>query len=374
MVVIRRLVIIGLMSMTFLATAAYAGEDTSPELLAQAKPAGGFDPATYFAGKTIRIIVGFRAGGGTDIQARHFATRWGDFLPGKPRFTVTNVTPDVAAMNLLYESKPDGLTLEMTASSYVSEQFTNPQAKFNIAKMRIIGTHNGSSSVMLARKDFPSATAREASGEKVLFRVGAESPDTGFAMRVAAMSQWLNIPVKFVSGLGGTAANLIALERGDVDGYLAGGGGGVWYSLPFIRPGWLKDGTVRAWAIMGPSTIKIGGNAELPTLNAPYVADLLKDPQQKQLYDLFARVDAQYGKIFMAPPGTPDSVVAALRTSYEALLADPAFRKKLEEIMGEPVALTRGDQVETELAKMVSDYAPNAKTFQQWIGWANERF
>jgi tripartite-type tricarboxylate transporter receptor subunit TctC len=367
MIVRRRLLVIALTAMAVLTASA-------PELLAQATPAGDFDAAAYFKGKTIRIIVGFRAGGGTDIQARHFASRWSDFLPGNPRFTVTNVTPDVASMNLLYASKPDGLTLEMTAASYVSEQFTNAQAKFDVSKIRIIGTHNGSSSVLLVRKDFPAQTVREAVGEKTAFRIGAESPDTGFAMRVAAMSQWLNIPVKFVSGLGGTAANLIALERGDVDGYLAGGGGGVWYSLPFIRPGWLKDGTVRAWAIMGPSNIKIGANAELPSPNAPYVTDLLKDPQQKELYDIFARVDAQYGKIFMAPPGTPDPVIAALRKSYEAMLADKDFRAKLEEIMGEPVVLTPGDQVETDIAQMVHDYGKNAKAFEQWISWANDRF
>jgi tripartite-type tricarboxylate transporter receptor subunit TctC len=333
-----------------------------------------FDPAAYFSGKTIRIIVGFRAGGGTDIQARHFAARWTDFLPGKPRFAVTNVTPDVTATNLLAASKPDGLSLELTASSYVSEQFTDAQAKFDVAQFRIIGTHNGSSSIMLVRKEFPYATLREAVGHDTVMRVGAVRPDSGFVMRIAAMSEWLHIPVKFVSGLAGTAPSLIALERGDIDGYLAGGGGGVWYSLPFIRPGWLKDGTVRAWANMGPSDIKVGPNAELPATDAPYVTDLLKDSQQKQLYDIFARVDAQYGKIFIAPPGTPDSVMDALRTSYAALLKDEAFRTKLEEIMGEPVNYVPGETVEKDLRAMVEGYGKNAKKFEAWVDWAKDRF
>lgn len=342
---------------------------------AQAADSGKFDPAAYFAGKTVRIIVGFRAGGGTDIQARHFAAHWSDVLPGKPRFTVTNITPDVAAMNLLYESKPDGLTIEMTAASYVTEQFTDDQAKFDVSKMRIIGTHNGSSSIMIVRKDFPYPTLHEAVGGSTVLRVAGIRPDSGYEMRIAAMSQWLNVPVKFVSGMNGTAQGLIGLERGDIDAYLPGGGGGTWYSLPFIRPGWFKDGTVRAWANMGPSDVKIGPNAELPAPDGvPYVTDLLKDPEQKKLYDIFAGVDAKYGKIFMAPPGTPEPVLDALRQSYAALLADQAFRKKLEEIMGEPVNYQPGDKVEQDLHRMVADYGANAKKYAEWITWARARF
>jgi len=333
-----------------------------------------FDAGSYFAGKTIRIIVGFRAGGGTDIQARHFAGRWGDFIPGKPRLTVANVTPDIAATNLLYESKPDGLTLELTASSYVVEQFIDAQAKFDIGKMRIIGSHNGSSSILMVRKDFPYKTLRENVGGTTVMRIGAIRPDSGFTMRIAAMSHWLGVPVKFVSGVNGTAQALIGFERGDIDGYLAGGGGGPWYSLPFIRPGWLKEGTVRAWANLGPSDIKIGPNAELPAPDVPYVTDLLKDPKQKELFDVFAKVDAGYGKIFMAPPGTPDGVIEALRQSYVALLADKEFRAKLEEIMGEPVNITLGDKMEPALRALVTAYGGSAKQYEEWIDWAKERF
>jgi tripartite-type tricarboxylate transporter receptor subunit TctC len=332
------------------------------------------DAAKYFAGKTIRIIVGFAAGGGTDIQARHFASRWGDFIPGKPRVSVTNITPDIAATNLVFASKPDGLTLEFAPSAYVVEQFIDAQAKFNVAEMRIVGSHNGSSSIMLVRKDFPYKTLRENVGGKTVMRVGAIRPDSGFTMRIAAMSQWLDVPVKFVSGVAGTSQGLIGLERNDIDGYLAGGGGGPWYSLPFIRPGWFKDGTVRAWGNLGPSNVKIGPNAELPAPDAPYVTDLLKDPHQKELYDIFAKVDAGYGKVIMAPPKTPDAIVDALRQSYAALLQDGAFRSKLQEIMGEPVNVTLGDKIEPDLQRLVKAYADHAQEYAQWIDWAKARF
>lgn len=59
---------------------------------AHAQSASNFDAAGYFKGKTIRIQVGFGPGGGTDIQARHFAANWTRFMPGNPRFQVTNST------------------------------------------------------------------------------------------------------------------------------------------------------------------------------------------------------------------------------------------------------------------------------------------
>lgn len=36
--------------------------------------------------------VGFGPGGGTDLQARHFAANWSKYMPGNPRFQVTNIT------------------------------------------------------------------------------------------------------------------------------------------------------------------------------------------------------------------------------------------------------------------------------------------
>jgi tripartite-type tricarboxylate transporter receptor subunit TctC len=346
----------------------------SAEELAQAKAKDSFNAEKHFSGKTIRVIVGFAAGGGTDLQARHFAAHWGDNIPGKPRFTVVNITPNVTAANRLYASPPDGLTLEMKAGSDIITQFTDPQAKYKVQDLRVIGTHNGSSSVLFARKAFPYPTMREAVGGTTTIRIGARGPTDAYAMRMAALSKWLNIPMKFISGLSGTTDNLIALERGDTDAYIAGGGGGVWYSLPTIRPGWLKDGTLRVFAVTGPRDITLGPNKELQGTDAPYPGDLLKDPDQKKLYDIMTRADTLYGKIWVAPPNTPNEVMNVLRQSYKATLADKTFSAKLEEMMGEPVNITSGEDVEKELGSIVKSFGENAEKFKEWSTWAQERF
>jgi tripartite-type tricarboxylate transporter receptor subunit TctC len=378
MKILSSLVAFGLATMV--ASVAPVGATDKPaagalnDQIAQAAPKD-FDAAKYFSGKTIRVIVGFAPGGGTDLQARHFAGHWGDYIPGKPRMTVTNVTPSITAANRLHASPPDGLTLEMTAGSNVVDQFTNPQAKFKIEENRIVGTHTASSSTLFAAKNFPYKTLKDAIGGKTVMRIGARGPEQAYAMRVAALSKWLGFPVKFVSGLSGTSDNLIALERGDVDGYLPGGGGTVWYSLPTIRPGWLKDGTVRVFALTGPTEIKLVPNKEIPMpADTPYALDLIKDPVQKKQFEIMTKADTAYGKVWMAPPKTPDHVMDVLRKSYEAVLADKNFRAKLEELMGEPVNYTHGAEIEKELDAVVKGYSENFENFKEWITWAQERF
>lgn len=335
-----------------------------------------FDAEKYFEGRTIRIMVGFRAGGGTDLQARHFAAHWGKYIPGHPRIIVANVTPSITASNKLYESRPDGFTLKFTASANVVDQFNSKGAKYKAQEFRVIGTHTGSSSMMFVTKTVPYKTIKDAIGGKTPIRMGFRSPDSAAAMRVAALSEWLNIPFKFIPGIAGTSKNLLALERGDTDAYMPGGGGTVWYSMPTIRPGWLKDGFVRPFLLTGPKSVKITANRvmDLPD-TVPFAIDLLKDmPERQKMWSALATADARFGKVIFAPPKTPGPVLDALRTSYREVLDDKDFRAKLEQLMGSPVEYVDGPTVEKEIAQMVNDYGRYANEIKSWIGLAKARF
>lgn len=358
-------------SIVSLAAASFLCITFSPSHAQDAK----FDAESYFAGKTITIQVGFSPGGGTDLQARHFAAHWSEFMPGKPRFRVTNVRPNVASANRLYRSAPDGLTIELTGSPNVTNQFTRKEAKFRVEENRIIGTHIGALSVLFGSKDLPYKTLKEAINGKEVVKMGWRRPSQAGAMRMAALSEWLNIPMKFIPGASGTSDSLLELERGDTNAWIPGGAGTAWFGLPTIRPGWLKDGTIRPIALMGAKEEKIPGNREIEMPSeVPYTVDLIKDPERKRHYLAFSNLIDRYSKIFMAPPKTPDHIIDVYRSSYEAMLKDPEFSKKLEVLQGDAVEYVPGDKIEKDLDQMVKDYEEFGKVFESWEELAKARF
>jgi tripartite-type tricarboxylate transporter receptor subunit TctC len=334
-----------------------------------------FDAKSYFSGKTVTIQVGFSPGGGTDLQARHFAAYWSKFMPGSPRFRVTNVRPNVASANRLYKSPPDGLTLELTGSPNVVNQFTRSQAKFRVEENRIIGTHIGALGVLFGFKTLPYKTLRDAVGGKEVMVSGWRDPSQAGAMRLAALAEWLKIPMKFIPGASGTADSLLELERGDTNAWIPGGAGTQWFTLPTIRPGWLKDGTIRPIALMGDREDNIPANKEVSMpADVPYAADLIKDPEHRRQYLAFSNLIDRYSKIFMAPPKTPDHIIATYRESYQALLNDKEFSGKLEVLQGSPVAYVPGNKIEKDLDQMVKDYKELGNVFKSWQALAKKRF
>ena len=68
----------------------------------------------FYEGKTIRVAVGFAAGGGYDTYARAVARHLGKHIPGNPEFVVDNMTGagSLIAANYTYnKADRDGLLL-----------------------------------------------------------------------------------------------------------------------------------------------------------------------------------------------------------------------------------------------------------------------
>src|SRR5262245_60483642 len=67
-----------------------------------------------FDGKTVRIVVGFSAGGGFDAYARAIARHLGKHVPGMPTVIVENMpgAGSLIAANYIYNTaKPEGITI-----------------------------------------------------------------------------------------------------------------------------------------------------------------------------------------------------------------------------------------------------------------------
>src|SRR5919109_5568793 len=79
----------------------------------------------FYKGKTIRVVVGFAAGGGFDSYARILARHMPRHTPGNPALIVDNMAGAGSrlAANYLYKaSAPDGLTIGNFIGSLILQQ------------------------------------------------------------------------------------------------------------------------------------------------------------------------------------------------------------------------------------------------------------
>jgi tripartite-type tricarboxylate transporter receptor subunit TctC len=318
--------------------------------------ARAFDAEKHFKGQTMRLIVDFKPGGGTDIQARYFAAHWGKFIPGNPRIRVSNIFPNPAGRNYVWKSKPDGLTLSFLASAGTGREFMDDAAKYETVKFVQIGSHAKRDVVLLARGTVPYNSLKEAKGSKaplVLAEPVASAADIDSKLLATTLlAMWLDAPLKIAAvARSGTADTLVMLERGDVTGYIAGS---QWYALPKLRPGWFKSGYLKPVADLGHPDAPTVPNSEI-SMTLPNAYTWLT-PEQKELWEGIVLPGIIYGKGMAGPPNMPPEIAKVLRDSYEKAAKDPAFAAGLEKIQGQPVAFLRGEKLQDMIVKATASF------------------
>ncbi len=308
--------------------------------------AAEFDAAKYFKGKSIRLVVDFKPGGGTDMQARYFAANWGKFIPGNPRFQVNNLFPNPSGRNYVWRAKPDGLTLSFVASASIGREMVDPVAKFVTAEFTQIGTHAKRDVVLLVRGTVPYNSIPEARGGKVQITlaepIGRPEDMSGKLLATGMLAMWFDVPLKIMTiARSGTSDTLLMLERGDVNGFIAGG---MWYTLTRLRPGWFKTGYMKPIADMGNPDSPSIPNAEIK-MPLPNAVTWL-NAEQKALWQGIVVPEVLHGKGIAGPPKMPAAITKVLRTAYAKALADKTFAEGVEKIQRQPVAVIHGEKLQ----------------------------
>src|SRR5262245_55864607 len=100
---------------------------------------------SFFAGKTVRIIVGLAPGGGFDTYARLLARHLGRHIPGNPAIVVENMTGAgglISANHLYRVAKPDGLSLaHVPGTLLLGQVLGQPGIEFDARKFEYIGAN-----------------------------------------------------------------------------------------------------------------------------------------------------------------------------------------------------------------------------------------
>ena len=102
----------------------------------------------FYAGKTIRLIVGASAGGGYDLYARAFAPFISAHLPGKPNVIVQNMPGGGGLTSVLFldaSAPKDGTVVTTFNSGVLTDAFTSQdKAKVDLRTLGWLGSANRS--------------------------------------------------------------------------------------------------------------------------------------------------------------------------------------------------------------------------------------
>ncbi|MFN0073749.1 MAG: hypothetical protein ACKVVP_19890 [Chloroflexota bacterium] len=289
----------------------------------------------YFAGKTIRIIVGIEPGANGDIQARYMAQSLSKFIPGEPSFTVTNMpgASGLTATNYIAAQPPDGLTLYWGTGGSPHQQLEQgTNAKFKYDELVRVATLEGRTALWLGLGSMPYKRIQDAVGGDKEFTVGMLSEKDSADLKM--LKEWLKLPVRFVYGIEtGLAKVLLAFDRKDVDSMVSGSG---WYQIPSQRPGWFTERHLEPLVVLATLETKFMNNGEtdLPA-DVKNIRELLT-PEQRRDYELMTVSDGPFYRNSYLPPGTPTEVRDIVSDAIAAALKDPEWMNGFVKINGRP--------------------------------------
>ena len=163
---------------------------------------GSFDEkgvAEFYKGKTVRIIVGFSAGGGYDAYSRVIGRHLHKHIPGNPTVVVDNMAGagSILAANHINNVAPkDGTIIGNFSGQIILEQlFANPAVQYDMTKFQILGVPIGETYLLVVTQK-PGVTKYE----EVLGPKGKQIVMGGIpgATRALPISVWRSIAGKWM--------------------------------------------------------------------------------------------------------------------------------------------------------------------------------
>jgi tripartite-type tricarboxylate transporter receptor subunit TctC len=267
---------------------------------------------SFYAGKTIKLIVGLPPGGGADAYARLVQRHLGRHIAGTPAILIQNMpgAGSLRSVMALNASPDDGTVMAHFSSALLSDAITAPErARLDFRTYAWLGN---------VSEDVRVCYLRSASGirnwQEMLARnevvFGAAAQGNAGNVDTAMLRNLFGVKLKRVSGYAGSAEKRLAVEKGEIDGDCGG-----WTSVP---DDWLRDRKINVMVRLSPTLVPgMDGNV-------PFGGDLVRDAGERKIYD-FLTASERLGRLFMVAGAVPADRVAALRAAFDAMVIDPQF-------------------------------------------------
>jgi tripartite-type tricarboxylate transporter receptor subunit TctC len=296
--------------------------------------------AQAYPSRPVHVLVGFAAGGGTDVAARIMAEWLSQEF--RQQFIVENRTAMAgnAANQAVVNAAPDGYTLLFTGSAATISASLYKKLPYNFVQDTVpIASMMRFPNVMVIPSSLPMKTTREfveyakANPGKLSMAssgVGASPHLSGELFKFMAKIEMVHVPYR------GSAAAYPDLISGKVHVLFDNLGGPV---LELVRSGKLR-------ALGVTSANRWEGALDIPT-----IAETVPGYE----------VIIWYG--MLAPKNTSPSIVAALNKSMNAGLSDAKVVARIVEGGGLPMPMTT-----TEFTKFIQDDAEKWRKIIEFAG------
>jgi tripartite-type tricarboxylate transporter receptor subunit TctC len=310
-----------------------------------------------FANKSITVLVGNGAGGGTDIVARLVAPFLGKYLPGAPATLVRNMpgAEGLPASNYFAnQTPPDGLMALMESSTSADPMlYRKPQSTYDPTKFAPIGgVGRGGTTLLVNKASEPRLTDKSRTPATMGSLTGV--PRSGMLMAAWGI-EFLDWNARWILGYPSTPELVAALDRGEIDMTSEG-------SLHNVQK-LVDSGRFRILAQTGVSDN--GKVVRRPDFgDAPLFDELmegrLKTPVERDAY-IYWRNQTTIDKWLALAPGTPRPIVDAYRDAFDKTLKDPEFVDRVRKVTEDFTPMNHKDV--GALVNALGSISPEAFTF-----------
>ena len=262
----------------------------------------------FYAGKTVRMIVGSGVGGGYDVFSRLIAPHLAKTLG--TTVIVENVpgAGGLVALNRLYVAPPDGLQISLSQGTMAAfaQLMGDQAARFDLAKFTYLATVGAPPGLWLVGPDLHREVQQVIDAKKK-WRWASAGGTSGLGIGAAFTCEALKLDCHVVQGYKASSDAGLAVTRGEMDALYV--------------PESSANNFVKAkqnWALATISRTKSRFFQDRPTI----FEAVKMDADGVWVLDFFANIEG-LGRLLMAPPGIPPARLAYLREAMKETLHNP---------------------------------------------------
>lgn len=309
----------------------------SLSVFAQTTPAAV--PASDYPYRPVKIVIGFPAGGPTDIMARLFAHHLSESLKGN--FVVDNRpgAGSTIGTDVVAKSAPDGYTLLLgtLAGQGIAPNLYKKLPYDSVKDLTPISMMASAPNMLVVSPELPITTVAELIdyAKKNPGKLNYASTGNGTSQHMAAelFKSIARIQLVGVNYRGSAPA---------ITDLLAGQTNLMFDNVSTLQP-YVKSGQLRALAVT--SSTRLAAYPQLPTMQEAGVPG----------YEIVS----WFG--LLAPAGVPAPIVERLTAASNKLLRNPAVIRQLTELSAVPVGSTP-EQFDTKIKSEIQKWGAVVKT------------